>query len=282
MNTPFFIAGAPKSGTSSLAYLLGIHPEIFIPHQKELFFFDFNYHLGINWYEQLFDQSGNKQILGDATPWYMSWGGVPERIAEHFPDARIIFLLREPAARAWSHFWHDYSSLKIQLDLSPIEYFQQSPDPRRIRACSLYATHLRRWLEVFPPRQILLASTRSLQDQPLLLLNAIAQFLGCTQAFELEGVPLGARRMPGLSPRSIPVKGLTYFQRNLGGSQFSVLADAINSHPRLKRLFFSLRSMPLSEDVKSWLCPIFESDYQQFVDLVGTDVVASTTPLLLG
>ncbi len=103
MKTLFFLAGAPKSGTSSLAYLLNFHPEIFIPYQKELFFFDFNYHRGIEWYSQFFEQDDSR-FIGDATPWYMSWDSVPERISKHFPDARVVFILREPAARAWSHY----------------------------------------------------------------------------------------------------------------------------------------------------------------------------------
>ena len=99
---------------------------IYVPYQKELFFFDFNYHRGIEWYSHFFKQN-DSSFIGDATPWYMSWNSVPERIAKHFPDARIVFILREPSARAWSHYWMDYSSLRIEMDLSPQEYFLRLP-----------------------------------------------------------------------------------------------------------------------------------------------------------
>ena len=282
MQTPFFIAGAPKSGTSTLASLLSGHQEIFIPPRKELFFFDFNYEHGLGWYEHLFHNARLDQRIGDATPWYMSWPDVPERIAELFPDARIILLLREPAARAWSHYWHDYSSMFLELNQSPRDYFHCSDDPRRIRSCSLYAKHLSRWLSLFPRQQFLLASTHCLRDEPVHLLNTIASFLGCSQTFEATPTVMNTHRMPGLSPRPGPVGLLSLSQRKLGSQQFSQLAQMLNRHPRLKNLFFRTYSMPLTENVRDWLCPIFQADYDQFVELVGTDVVASSRPVVLG
>lgn len=280
MKTPFFLAGAPKSGTSSLAMLLGVHPEIFIPAKKELFFFDFNYHRGIEWYSHFFKQSDSR-FLGDATPWYMSWDSVPERIAKHFPDARIVFILREPSARAWSHYWHDFSSMKLQLDLSPREYFLRSSDPRRIRSCSFYCRHLTRWMNYFPSNQILLASTNQLRDQPLVLLNAIASFLGCSQSFS-GGTLSSERRMTGFSPRPKPVALLGGLQRLLAKDQFSLLADALNRHPKIKKLFFKSRPMSISDETRDWLSPVFEEDSRRLVELVGKDVISSGQPIVLG
>lgn len=282
MQTPFFLAGAPKSGTSTLAHLLNQHPEIHIPPQKELFFFDFNYARGLDWYQQLFLQARPGQRIGDATPWYMSWPGVPERIADCFPQARIIFLLRDPVARAWSHYWHDYSSMVIELDLSPRRYFQRAADTRRVRSCSLYATHLRRWLSFFPPGQILLASTLCLQRQPQRLLDDIASFLGCTEPFPTGICAQSTRRMTGLSPRKSPLKLLALLQQRLTASQFSAVAGMLNRHPRLKALFFRSRSMPLTDADRDWLEPIFQADYQEFVALMGSNVVGSERVLRLG
>lgn len=282
MQTPFFIAGAPKSGTSTLAHLLNKHPEIHIPNQKELFFFDFNYLRGLNWYQKLFFQAGPGQLLGDATPWYMSWRGVPERIAECFPEAKIVFLLRDPVARAWSHYWMEYSSMNIELDLPPRRYFERDDDLRRVRSCSLYATHLRRWLSLFPRNQILLASTLCLQRQPHLLINDIAGFLGCTQPFPKDIFSQATRLMPGMSPRRSAINLLVLLKQQLSFKQFSAVTMTLNGHPRLKALFFRTRSMPLTDTDRDWLEPIFQSDYQEFVALVGADVVGSERVVRLG
>jgi hypothetical protein len=50
----FLIIGAQKAGTSSLFYYLSQHPDIDLPSEKELHFFDIQYENGIEWYSTLF------------------------------------------------------------------------------------------------------------------------------------------------------------------------------------------------------------------------------------
>jgi hypothetical protein len=46
----FFVVGAPRCGTTSLWSWLKAHPEIFMPAEKELFFFDSDLLAGLRRY----------------------------------------------------------------------------------------------------------------------------------------------------------------------------------------------------------------------------------------
>jgi hypothetical protein len=102
----FLIIGAQKAGTSSLFRYLSQHPDIRLPKRKELHFFDLQYSNGIDWYERLFPRKKiiKRQITGEASPFYLFHPLVPERVFNHYPNIRLIVLLRNPVDRAYSHF----------------------------------------------------------------------------------------------------------------------------------------------------------------------------------
>lgn len=112
MNKPNFLCiGAQKSGTTLLYELLREHPEIYIPEQKELHFFDIddNYKKGISWYLQFFKSSINQKAIGSITPSYIYFDYVPERIqAELGNNIKFIVILRNPIDRAYSHYWMSF------------------------------------------------------------------------------------------------------------------------------------------------------------------------------
>lgn len=120
----FFVVGAARCGTTSLYNYLIQHPEIYLPKIKELNYFsevaskDLSlydkpkkgqfYHTKIikslSVYKQLFSDALESQVKGDISPSYMWDINTAERIYEHNPDAKIIISLRNPVARAFSHY----------------------------------------------------------------------------------------------------------------------------------------------------------------------------------
>lgn len=281
MQTPFFVAGAPKSGTSTLAWLLQQHPQIHIPPAKELFFFDHHYDNGLGWYEALFSAAEPGQLLGDCTPWYMSSPQAPRRIADHFPLARLIFILRDPASRTWSHFWHDYSSLKLDLNEQPLTHLLKQQDPRRIRSCSYYGHQLSRCLEHVDRSQVLLLSTHWLKQDPAALCSAVARFLGLEPTDRWALLDPTERRMGGLSPRPGRVAALAAAQRLLGERHFGPVQMLLNRHPKLHRRFFSPTSMPLDDASRAALEALYSEDQHHLRQLVGVDVIRSEGPVRL-
>jgi hypothetical protein len=108
----FIIVGAQKGGTTALASFLAQHPGIFILEIKEAHFFDITrkYYdskarsAPYGDYHRLFARAKPNQLWGEATPSYMFLPFVPRRIHEYNPAVKIIFLLRDPVMRAFSHF----------------------------------------------------------------------------------------------------------------------------------------------------------------------------------
>jgi len=111
----FMIIGAQKCGTTSLYQWLTIHPDVVSARQKELHFFDrHDAPAPIDGYADGFAnprslqlrelRRGRPVVTGEATPVYLFDPRVPEQVAAHLPAVRLIVILRDPAARALSHF----------------------------------------------------------------------------------------------------------------------------------------------------------------------------------
>lgn len=105
----FFIIGAAKAATSSLASLLEQHPEAAIALGKEPHFFSFDKHYRKGWsaYLSLFRHAQGPKALGDASTSYSRLRHHPaalDRIARHVPGARILYLVRHPLERMESAY----------------------------------------------------------------------------------------------------------------------------------------------------------------------------------
>jgi len=105
----FFIVGQPKSGTTALHHMLRRHPQIFLPDNKEPWFFATELHerrpprpagtpVTLDEYAALFAAAAPEQRAGEATPLYLWSHTAADAIAEVVPDARIVAILREPAS----------------------------------------------------------------------------------------------------------------------------------------------------------------------------------------
>jgi hypothetical protein len=103
----FLIVAPPKTGSTWLAYNLVCHPQVYVPPEKEIKYFSHLCEwLDLCWYVRQF-LAGQGRIKGEATP---SYALLPlqmiRQIHAHFPHLKLIFLLREPCGRAWSHARH--------------------------------------------------------------------------------------------------------------------------------------------------------------------------------
>lgn len=111
----FIIICAMKSGTTSLYYYLSQHPRVIPPTKKEVHYFDHNYHKGDIWYRSHFPikmTSSKRFITSESSSYYLFHPSVPDRISKTVPEAKLIIILRDPAERAISHYWHKVKSNK--------------------------------------------------------------------------------------------------------------------------------------------------------------------------
>lgn len=105
----FLVIGAQKCGTTSLCALLGQHPEVFMSDPKEPHYFakDEIYARGWEWYTSLFENAAGARAIGEGSTGYTLhtvFPKAPARIARDLPDAKLIYMVRDPLERiesAW-------------------------------------------------------------------------------------------------------------------------------------------------------------------------------------
>ena len=197
----FLICGAQKAGTNSLYYYLEQHPEISLSEKKEVHFFcwDFIYNKGIRWYEKHF--ISDSKVIGEATPYYMFHPKVPKRIYETLPNSKLIFILRNPVSRAYSHYWHEVSSgwedksfeEAISIEDSRIKKSQLHHLHYSYLNRGKYAKQIQRFLDYFPKSQIMIIKTNDLYEKRNETLKKIFDFLKINnniniKNFELQNV----------------------------------------------------------------------------------------------
>src|SRR5581483_10303187 len=100
----FFILGAPKCGTTSLAAWLAEHPDIYMSPEKEPHFFNTDhkrYVTALEGYERLFEGASDRHAaVGEASVWYLSSEDAVANILAYNPAARFIVMLRNPVEMA--------------------------------------------------------------------------------------------------------------------------------------------------------------------------------------
>jgi len=138
----FIIAGAPKCGTTTLVEWLRGHPRLFVPRPKlEPHYFAFRFDQGEAWYRSLFDAAGDRMACEKST-WYLADAEAPVRMKTLLPNAKLIFLLREPVARAVSHYWFRMQRGVVAPDCSFDKFLDAAPE---MVETGHYAKHLARW-----------------------------------------------------------------------------------------------------------------------------------------
>jgi len=152
----FSICGAPKAGTTSLHQYLGAHPKICMSDPKETDFFQHHYDRGWEWFESCFSSSEGECVFGESSPGNMIHPNAARRIAEHRPDARLIFILRDPVERAYSQ--HLYSVMlgtkASSTSFSELIRRERSEWGRRVLELGQYYNQLLRFEKHFPRDQL--------------------------------------------------------------------------------------------------------------------------------
>jgi len=101
------LAGAARSGSTTLAAWLGRHPHTVSPSIKEPNYFSTRRDRGPEWYESLYGRRDGTWIDASAQYSFPSHLAASVRAAELNPEMRIVYLVRDPIPRAYSHYCHE-------------------------------------------------------------------------------------------------------------------------------------------------------------------------------
>lgn len=172
------------------------HPQV-VKRAGEIHFFDLQYRKGVDWYQNQFPEKPEPAFqVGEKSPYYLFHPHVPQRVHVHYPDVKLIIILRNPIDRAYSHYWHNVRAENESLSFA--EALKAEPSrlagqkkklqqpgyksPSYLKysylARGVYVEQIRRWLKYFPREQIHIVSSRDLKEKPIETMNGLFAFLG--------------------------------------------------------------------------------------------------------
>jgi len=214
------VIGGLKCGTTSLHHYLTLHPEIAMSRPKELNFFvaELNWELGRNWYASHFDPAA--RVRGETSPHYTNrprFEGVAERMRSIVPEARIVYMVRDPLDRMLSHYLHNLGGGYDDRPLAEALADDRSAYWQRSR----YAYQLEPYLEAYGPDQIAVVAREELLRERAATMRLVYAFAGVDPAFsspefEREWETGAAKGSGGfrLMDRAVRLPGLRALDRN--------------------------------------------------------------------
>jgi hypothetical protein len=205
----FLVIGAARSGTTTLHYHLGQHPEIFVSPVKEVNFFLADEAGAMPpWIEDRVRQQTPKTLedygllfagaterhraIGESSPSYL-FGPVAARIKARLPDARLIAILRHPVEQALSMFgtWHRDLSAEQLVERLPAALASGEPGPGGalpLNEHGQFHHHLAPFFALFDRSQIKVVLFDDLTRNGPALFRDLFRFLGVDESYELEEV----------------------------------------------------------------------------------------------
>lgn len=238
------VIGAAKSGTTSLHYYLGQHPQIHMARPtaagvdgsndaapKEMrFWWRDDWRERLRWYESHFDV--DVPVRGEATPGYSAWPfhpDVPERIHQFMPHVKLLYVVRDPVDRIVAH----YVQMRVDGDRRALtEWISALEEPaNRIVCPSRYATQIERYVSLFEREQLLVVDQHELKHDRASVLDSVFSFLGVgpfdSPAFHRERNTRSEKREFVRGGRSIYTRLLDPAGRHLAPSRWNSMGTRV-------------------------------------------------------
>jgi len=197
----FLLIGAMKAGTTTLIGYLARHPRVYVPAMKEPGYFSQaeRHERGWDWYQSLFRDAEPGQVCGEASTCYSRhphFLDAASLIAERLPDVRLIYLMRHPVERAYSHYRHDRERLHND-PVASMTFEQAIEADRSIIDASRYVRQIEHYLEHFERERLLLLTTDDLRNDTAALLDRAQAHLGLERHDLLAEGPLRLNESTG-------------------------------------------------------------------------------------
>ena len=294
----FLLIGAAKSGTTSLDYYLGQHPQIYMSPIKETNFFAFegekpcfsgvklnestksyhkNFRTNINSYRQLFHPKSDAIAIGESSPSYLYIPKAASRIAYYIPDVKLILILRDPIERAYSNFLHH-----VRDRVEACNSFAEAVEAEQWRIqndwwwgfhyihVGLYFEQLLRYSNFFSLNQIQIFLYEDLVSDAAKIVQILYQFLGVDDSFvpdlstklNTTGIPKN-KLLDSIIKESNPLK--TAYQFLLPAQLRKHITASVSQYNALTR-------PQLTSEFRNQLLPLFREDILRLQDFIDRDL----------
>ena len=229
--------------------------------QKELHFFDRDYEKCMDFYEKYFPSDGKQtfKAIGEATPAYLYFPEVPERIHKHLPSAKLIMSFRNPVDAAYSAYWKAFSSDERTRRMTFEQKVQQEP---RMIAGGKYAQQLERYTKLYPAENIHVIVYEELIANPAAEFKRLYRFLGVNEHFVS---PYMSQRINSSGMKNGRSKLLQYAHR-----LFFRYIEIPTIAGWIEKINF-LPIPPMKAETRAWLNDEFRDSNSNLARLTGKD-----------
>ena len=214
MKIDFIVIGASRSGTTWLHDNIIYHPEVYLPKKvNEPTFFTKFYDLGFEYYKNLFDTVKNEKAIGEITPDYLYSVNAAKRIKKHFPNVKLIVILRNPWERLYSMYWMLRGQKLNGFD--KISFKESYQNNQEFLEKGKYIKHI-----------------NELKQNPELLLKNIFKFIGVDDSFQAPFIKtkINSSKFQGINGRSILLLFLWKISQKFKFKKIAFKIENLNSN----------------------------------------------------
>ncbi len=215
----FLIIGQVKAGTSALYRYLCQHPSVVPALLKEVCYWSEHHAAGPDWYQAHFPPipADTDLVTGEASHQYLTDALAPTRIAQAMPRVKLIVLLRDPVARAYSEYqmwvrlgregrsWEEIVATELAalpvcpLDAADLGSVSATDDQSNYLLRGAALPFLRRWLSVFPRERVLILRSSDMRRDTPESVRRMQRFLGLTELTPDCSKPINVGRYPPMA-----------------------------------------------------------------------------------
>jgi hypothetical protein len=306
----FFLVGAPKAGTTSLYHYLRQHPQIYMSPIKEPNYFASEIrienvcsemrdharrdleamHKYLNgpmskprfggmiseWddYLKLFQHGRGARAVGEASVCYLWSRTAAANIFARVPQARILMVLRNPADRAFSEYWHSVNAGATRMS------FRQAIETSLQRnrgqfdvfypflEFGLYYDQVRRYLDLFGKERVrIYVFEDEYRQRAPQMLAEILDFLGVDPSFTPD---TSERRLQAQVPQSLTVNYL--LKRHGLWEHLKSLCPEFLRRPLKKIVFKRSGGATMDAEDRAFLIAHYRDDIRKLETLLGRDL----------
>lgn len=178
----FIGIGSGKCGSTWIYENIVRHPEVCDKNLKELnYFSDLYTEHDFSWYQRQFGNCKDCTIKGEFSVTYLANPEAPKRIKRHFPDAKLIAIVRDPVKRAYSNYLHSIRKGDISPSTKFADYIQDEDN----LASGRYYEYLKNFYAEFAVDQICVIVLEEFVQDAAAGLREIYAFLGVKDPYFL-------------------------------------------------------------------------------------------------
>lgn len=288
----FIVAGFPKCGSTALHYYLNEHPEIYMPKQKELHFFTSHILALQNQgpgdkeikktqiktlkdYKKCYSNLNGETAIGDASPSYINYTSVLEKISKDLNNPKVIVLLRDPIKRAYSNYLHLVRAHREKLEF--FEALKEEPNRKELNYSdfwyysfnSLYSEKLKKVKNVFS--DVLVITQEELSVDTATTIKKVFRFLEVDEDYIPSN--LDKRYNPGGTYKSNTVTKLIFKENSVKTAIKKVFPVPVWMKHIKQNVIekYKTDTPEIDEKVENYLLNVFKEDVQN-VKKLGIDV----------